>query len=325
MALPILLLLLVSSFSSIIPFSHSALTVDYYSKTCPNFQQILMEIVQKKQQESPTTAAAVLRLFYHDCAVSGCDASVLIKSTAFNKAEIEDELNLSLAGDGFDVIQRAKTALELQCPTTVSCSDILAVATRNLIVQLGGPYYDLRFGRKDGVVSLASGVTGKLPRANSTVDRIIDAFQALGFTVPETVVLIGGGHTTGFAHCKEFADRIFGSTPDPTMNPKLIGRLQTLCADYKNNTGMAAFLDPMSPGTFDNTFFRNLRNGLGVLASDQRLMGDGRTRPFVEKYAKDAAAFANDFGRAMEKLSVYRVKTGEEGEVRRRCDLPNNQ
>lgn len=283
-----------------------------------------MEIVQKKQQESPTTAAAVLRLFFHDCAVGGCDASVLIKSTAFNKAEVEDDLNLSLAGDGFDVIQRVKTALELECPDTVSCSDILSVATRNLVTQLGGPYYNVRLGRKDGSESKAATVPGKLPRANSTVDQMIQIFKGLGFTVPEMVVLVGGGHTIGFAHCKEFADRIFSATPDPTMNPELAGRLRTLCADYKNNTAMAAFLDPMTPGIFDNTYFKNLQNGLGVLASDQILMSDPRTKPFVEKYAKDAAMFAKDFSYAMEKLSVLHVKIGEEGEVRKRCDLPNN-
>ncbi|XP_019154362.1 PREDICTED: peroxidase 41-like [Ipomoea nil] len=323
MALPMLLLLLASSFSFIPSSQSSALTFDYYAKTCPKFEQILTGIVREKQQEFPTTAAATLNLFYHDCAVGGCDASVLIKSTAFNKAEMESDDNRSLGGDGFDVIQRVKLALELECPDTVSCADILAVATRNLVTQVGGPHYNVLLGRKDGTQSKAASVAGHFPRANSTVDQIIKIFKSQGFTVPEMVVLTGGGHTIGFAHCKEFADRIFGPHPDPTMNPSLAGGLRTLCAAYKNNTAMAAFLDPITPTTFDNTYFKNLQNGLGILGSDQILTRDPRTKPFVEKYAKDAAVFAKDFSYAIEKLSVLQVKTGDEGEVRKRCDLPN--
>ncbi|KAG5601371.1 hypothetical protein H5410_032741 [Solanum commersonii] len=81
---------------------------------------------------------------------------------------------------------------------------------------------------------------------------------------------------------------------------------------------MAAFLDMIIPGTFDNMSFKNLMNGLGVLGSVPLLLSDPRTRPFVEKYAKDA-----DFARAMEKLNVYKVKVDNQGEVRRRCDAPN--
>ncbi|XP_031092933.1 peroxidase 41-like [Ipomoea triloba] len=323
MALPILLLLLVSSFSIIPSSQSSALTFDYYAKTCPKFEEILTRIVKEKQQERATTAAATLRLFYNDCAVGGCDASLLIRSTAFNTAEMEGDENRSLGGDGFDVVMRVKTALELECPDTVSCADILAAATRNLVNLVGGPYYDVRMGRKDGTQSKAASVEGQLPRANSTVDQMIKIFKSHKFTIPEMVVLTGGGHTIGYAHCKEFADRIFRPDPDPTMNPALTARLRTLCADYKKQTAMAAFLDPITPATFDNTYFKNLQNGLGVLASDQILMSDPRTKPFVEKYAKDAAAFVKDFSFAIEKLSVLKVKTGDEGEIRKRCDLPN--
>ncbi|XP_009614050.1 peroxidase 41-like [Nicotiana tomentosiformis] len=321
MALPWILLLLFSSLASV-SFTQSTLTLDYYAKTCPKFEEIVRDVVLQKQQQFPVAAAATLRLFFHDCAVDGCDASVLIKPTAFTKPELEHDINHSLAGDGFDLISRIKTALELACPGVVSCADILATATRNLVVMTGGPHYKVPLGRKDSLVSQASSVEGKLPRANEIIDQMIKTFQGLGFNIQEMVALVGGGHTIGFVHCKEFANRIFG-TPDPTMNPKLAERLRGMCVNYTTNTDMAAFLDVITPGTFDNMFFKNLMKGLGVLGSDQLLLSDPRTRPFVEKYANDSQAFSIDFAHAMEKLNIYQVKIGNQGEVRRRCDAVN--
>ncbi len=58
---------------------------------------------------------------------------MLIASTPGNVAERDAPINLSLAGDGFDAVTQAKTALENICPGIVSCADILAIATRDLV------------------------------------------------------------------------------------------------------------------------------------------------------------------------------------------------
>lgn len=319
---PLLILLFLS-----IPFAQSKLSIDYYKHSCPDFQNIVREIVTNKQLSNPTTAAGTLRVFFHDCMVEGCDASVLISSNHVNSAERDADLNLSLPGDAFDVVIRAKTALELTCPGIVSCSDILAQTTRDLVIMVGGPFYKVRLGRKDGLISKASRVEGNLPRVNQTMDAMIKVFANKGFSIQEMVALTGG-HTIGFSHCKEFADRLFNFNKtmqtDPAIHPKFADALKRTCANYKTDTAMSAFNDVMTPGKFDNMYYQNLQRGLGLLTSDHALVKDPRTRPFVELYATNQKEFFMAFSRAMEKLSILHVKTGHKGEVRHRCDAFNS-
>ncbi|CAK9159427.1 unnamed protein product [Ilex paraguariensis] len=157
-----------------------------------------------------------------------------------------------------------------------------------------------------GLVSQATHVERNLARANTSMNKMITLFKSKGFNVQEMVALTGGGHTVGFAHCKEFSNRIFGysktSEVDPALNPMLADALRKVCANYTTDQSMSAFLD----------------------ASDHALVSDPRTKPLVDKYAGDQAAFFRDFAHAMEKLSVYGIKTGHKGEVRHRCDAFNS-
>lgn len=312
---------------SVVPFSvESKLSLDYYQKTCPDFARIVRETVANKVASSPTTTAATMRLFLNDCLVGGCDGSVLVASNAFNHAERDAEINLSLPGDAFDVVARSKITLELSCPGIVSCSDVLAQATRDLIAIAGGPSYNVQLGRKDSLVSKSSEVEGNIPKANQTIDEMIKLFTSKGFTIQEMVALYGG-RTIGFSNCKEFSDRIFKfskETPtDPEIHPKFAEALKKTCEGYEKNPGMSAYSDAVTPGKFDNVYYQNLLRGMGLSASDHALVKDPRTRKFVEMYAGNQALFFKDFAHAMEKMSVREVKTGGKGEVRRKCDVFN--
>ncbi|KAK7391519.1 hypothetical protein VNO78_19935 [Psophocarpus tetragonolobus] len=324
MAFPILFLL----FLSMIPLSSAKLNVDYYRQTCPDFEKIVLENIYTKQSASPATAPGILRLFFHDCITDGCDSSILISSNAYNPhAERDADLNLSLSGDAFDVVVRIKNALELACPGVVSCSDILAQATRDLVKMVGGPFYPVRLGRKDSLESDAAKVNASLPVPSMSMDEIMEKFTKKGFNVREMVALTGA-HTIGFTHCKEFINRIYNfsstSDADPLMHPKLVAGLRSVCQNYTQDPSMAAFNDVRSPGKFDNAYYQNVLKGLGLLTSDSILGIDPRTKPLVQLYANDQQAFFNDFAAAMEKLSVFRVKTGNQGEVRTRCDQFNH-
>jgi peroxidase len=56
-------------------------------------------------------------------------------STGNSTAEKDHPSNLSLAGDGFDTVIKAKAAVDAvpACANQVSCADILALATRDVI------------------------------------------------------------------------------------------------------------------------------------------------------------------------------------------------
>ncbi|KAK0585816.1 hypothetical protein LWI29_034385 [Acer saccharum] len=300
--------------------SESRLDLNYYSKSCPRFNDIMRDTITNKQITTPTTAAATLRLFFHDAILNGVDASVLISSTPFNKAERDADINLSLPGDAFDVVIRAKTALELSCPNTVSCADILAVATRDLVTMVGGPYYNVVLGRKDGRISKASTVDGNLPKPTMPMSQILEIFKNRNFTEQEMVAL-SGAHTIGFSHCKEFSSSIYNDTNH--YNPRFVQGLQRACGDYQKNPTLSVFNDIMTPNKFDNLYYQNLPKGLGLLESDHGLNSDLRTQRFVDMYARDQNLFFRDFARAMEKLGVYGVKTGRGGEIRHRCDAIN--
>ncbi|KAL2546965.1 Peroxidase 6 [Forsythia ovata] len=285
-----------------------------------------LKLMNDKQLASPTTAAGVLRVFFHDCVVGGCDASILLSSNNVNTAERDNDINRSLPGDAFDLVIRAKTALELQCPNIVSCSDILAEATRDLVTMVGGPFYPVRLGRKDSRESKSTDVEGHIARPNMSTTEIINIFAREGLNIQEMVAL-SGAHTIGFSHCSEFSNRIFSfsqtSQIDPSMNPQYAEGLRKLCANYTKDSSLAAFNDAITPGKFDNMYYVNLHRGLGLLASDQAMASDPRTKPFVDLYAANQTAFFDAFSRVMEKVSVFNVKTGNQGEVRRRCDATN--
>ncbi|KAJ8480286.1 hypothetical protein OPV22_024013 [Ensete ventricosum] len=121
------------------------LSPSFYSQTCPTLQTIVGLTMRTTLLLDPRMGASLLRLFFHDCFVNGCDASVLLDDTATFTGEKNAGPNANSLR-GFGVIDTIKTTVELVCPGTVSCADILALAARDGVALLGGPSWTVALG-----------------------------------------------------------------------------------------------------------------------------------------------------------------------------------
>ncbi|XP_021853659.1 peroxidase 57-like [Spinacia oleracea] len=300
----------------------SGLKVGFYEGLCPNklddIQAILTLKVQELFRKNSTILPALLRLQFHDCFVHGCDASILIDGPSSEKAAGP---NLSVRG--YDVIDALKDIAEAQCPGVVSCADIIAIATKEVIKMGGGPDYQVETGRRDGLVSKSEDVN--LPSPSLTVSQSISEFSAKKFT-PEEMVILLGCHSVGISHCQFFEARLYNDTTqfDPLMDPTLRNQLKQTCPKNANSNNVA-FLDqnPQSSNILDNSFFDQIVKQRGILPIDQDLARDPQTSAFVLQFAGDRSLFNNKLASAMVKLQALDVLTGSKGQIRKTCSRIN--
>lgn len=303
-----------------IPLTKAVLDAHYYDKTCPQAESIIFQTLRNASLYDRKVPARILRMFFHDCFIRGCDASILLDSTPGNKAEKDGPPNISVRS--FYVIDDAKTKLESACPHTVSCADIIAVAARDVVAMSGGPHWNVLKGRKDGRVSIAN-ETIDLPAPSSNSTQLIQSFAKRGLGVKDLVAL-SGGHTLGFSHCSSFEARLrnFSSLHevDPTLNTEFAENLKKKCPKHHTDSNAGQFLDSTA-STFDNEYYKRVIAGKGVFASDQALYGDHRTKWIVESFARDQALFFSEFASSMVRLG--NVGVNEHGEVRTKCRVVN--
>ncbi|CAI9786200.1 unnamed protein product [Fraxinus pennsylvanica] len=297
--------------------------VGFYSSSCPRAESIVQSAVRSRFNSNPTVAPGLLRMHFHDCFVQGCDGSILINGDNAEKMAGPNRLVR-----GYEVIDDAKTQLEAACPGVVSCADILALAARDAVVLTGGPGWAVPTGRRDGRVSLASDASN-LPGFTDSIDVQKQKFTAKGLNTQDLVTLVGG-HTIGTSACQFFRYRLynFNSTTgaDPSIDSAFLPQLRSLCPENGDSSRRVG-LDNGSENRFDNSFFANLRNGRGILESDQKLWTDDSTKTFVQRYlgirGLPGLTFSAEFGKSMVKMSNIEVKTGTNGEIRKVCSAIN--
>ncbi|RWW21114.1 hypothetical protein GW17_00014745 [Ensete ventricosum] len=335
--------------------SSGQLSPSFYSQTCPTLQTIVGLTMRTTLLLDPRMGASLLRLFFHDCFVNfhvfpqGCDASVLLDDTATFTGEKNAGPNANSLR-GFGVIDTIKTTVELVCPGTVSCADILALAARDGVAlyddrllsgfvqsdasnprkvlwrlawkteprTLGGPSWTVALGRRDATTASQSAANSNLPGPGSSLSQLIAAFATKGLNARDMTAL-SGAHTIGQARCVNFRSHIYN---DANVDAGFASQRQRNCPSSGGDNNLAP-LDVQTANTFDNAYYRNLIAVRGLLHSDQELFNNGTQDALVQQYSTNAPAFAADFAAAMVKMGNISPLTGSSGEIRSNCRSVN--
>ncbi|CAI9090705.1 OLC1v1025530C1 [Oldenlandia corymbosa var. corymbosa] len=300
------------------PIGDDALSLFYYHRSCPDAERIIHNIVKQWVDKDPTLAPAIMRLHFHDCAVRGCDASILLDYQGSERWS-----NVSKSLRGFEIIDEIKREIEKKCPRTVSCADILTAAARDATVLAGGPYWQVPYGRKDGRVSIGKEAE-LVPMGRESVTGLVEFYQSKGLNILDLVAL-SGAHTIGRSTCGSLQYRLYNymgtGKPDPTITPRYLNYLRRKCrwaSEYVD-------LDANTPKKFDTQYYKNIQIKMGLLKTDQILYYDSRTKPLVHAFASQSEVFRHQFAASMVKLgNIQEYQSVEEGEIRVICSSVND-
>ncbi|XP_020086753.1 LOW QUALITY PROTEIN: peroxidase 24-like [Ananas comosus] len=292
----------------------------HYQNSCPSAEAIVKNITWSQVSSNPALPAKLLRLFFHDCFVKGCDASILLDNP---QSEKQAGPNQSLGG--FVLIDAIKAQLEKQCPGKVSCADIIALVTRDRAVsfQFKASLWQVETGRRDGTVSLASNVI--LPSPLSGFDGLKQSFASKGLSVSDLVAL-SGAHTMGRANCAFVTPRLFtfngNGGVDPLLDAAYANSLKKTCP----RAPPAAATVEMDPGgslKFDASYFVALKKNQGLFLSDAALLQD----PVAAKLAsgfQDQKTFLAAFVQSVRRMGAVGALTGNAGQIRKQCRAVNS-
>lgn len=130
------------------------------------------------------------------------------------------------------------------------------------------------------------------------------------------------------ARCTSFKQRLYNqdgnNQPDSTLEINYYNGLKTICPKSGGDNNISP-LDFASPASFDNTYFKLIMLGKGLLTSDQVLLAGNveQTMFLVRAFAEDDDLFFDQFARSMVKMGNISPLTGYNGEVRKNCRMVN--
>ncbi|EMS56639.1 Peroxidase 12 [Triticum urartu] len=243
---------------------------DFHNESCPNLRQMVHDAVEEAIKEDIGVVAGLLRVMFHDC-----------------------------------FPQSIRVKVQDTCGPTVSCTDIMNLATREAVMHFEVPGYEVPLGLLDSRAPAPRENVEQLPGPDFNATQLIESFQSRGFDITD-VVALSGAHTIGRSSCGSFRNR-FGENAD------FVRWLQGTCARNPNHL---QDLDVTTPEKFDNVYYNNLKEGKGVLNSDMALTRDASTSWLVDGFAQDQGWFFSQFGTSMRKMAHLPSEFGRNGEIR---------
>uniref|UniRef100_A0ACD5ZX61 Uncharacterized protein n=1 Tax=Avena sativa TaxID=4498 RepID=A0ACD5ZX61_AVESA len=297
--------------------ANAQLSPSFYSKSCPKLAGIVRSGMASAVQKEKRMGASILRLFFHDCFVNGCDGSILLDDTSSLTGEKNAGPNKNSAR-GFEVIDAIKTQVEASCKATVSCADILALAARDGVNLLGGPTWNVPLGRKDSRTASQSAANSNLPGPDSGLATLVSMFGNKNLS-PQDMTALSGAHTVGRSQCQFFRNRIYN---ERNVNASFAALRKQTCPLSGGDGNLAPF-DVQTADGFDNAYYQNLVAQRGLLHSDQELFNGGSQDALVRTYSNTPTRFSTDFVTAMVKMGNLLPSSGTRTEIRLNCRKPN--
>lgn len=321
--LAIMVLVAVSSMIGAAHAEETKLTPFFYHKSCPKLFSIVKAEVQKAVAKEKRMAASLVRLHFHDCFVQGCDGSILLDNATGIQTEKDAAANNRGSARGFEVIDTIKAALEKSCPNTVSCADILAITSRDSAVEVGLSLpYPVFFGRRDSLNASVAEANRNLPSPLAVYAELKQNFSFQGLDELDLIAL-SGAHSIGRVRCQ----LVNFFLNDTDSNAAFKDGLRRSCPQNNLTEELKVLknLDATTPDEFDNKYYRNLRNGKGIIRSDQTLWSTpGLNTKIVDAFASSQELFFRQFAMSTIKMGNIRPLTGDQGEIRKNCRKRNS-
>ncbi|CAO2653303.1 Nn.00g027140.m01.CDS01 [Neocucurbitaria sp. VM-36] len=248
-----------------VPALASALNIlPRQSSSCPSVWSDIAKELQSDFTGCGADAHGAIRAPFHDCINNGCDGSLILTD------ECSHAENAGLSG----ICSKLK---DWATKYDVSAADIIQFAAATAISSCPlGPRVQALVGRKDG--SDAAPV-GSVPSSRDTVDKILGAFSAKGFSADDVVALMGT-HSVAL----QFND-------DPSQAGKSLDS---------------------TPSRYDMAFYKETKEGTAPysLQSDRLLSNDTQTAHTWDEFANDADAWTGVFTDAWNRFSVIENDVG---------------
>lgn len=290
----------------------------FYDGSCPNVEGIVRRVVAHNLWRDPTAPAALLRLFFHDCQVQGCDGSILLDSQEGIVTEREAPSNLGIRR--LDFIDKIKAAIERACPNVVSCADIVVLAAREAVRIAGGPHIEgLLLGRLDSITANESIASASLPPPDARFDEFLQIFGSKGMSLEESVAILGA-HTLGVGHCGSIVNRLYPEK-DESLGPLYYNVLRLRCPAGGMVRQRAVVANDRTPLVFDSQYFEKALAGRGLFRVDSDVALNQLTNPIMQLFSANRHAFFAAFSSAFLKLSL--APSASAGEIRHNCRFVN--
>ncbi|XP_059595817.1 peroxidase 21-like [Vitis vinifera] len=134
-------------------------------------------------------------------------------------------------------------------------------------------------------------------------------------------VTVGGAHTLGVGHCRNFENRL-RPRADPAISPSHAFVLKTIYSG-PSVSDIAFATNDATATSFDNRYFIDTLNGRGLLKIDSDISRDPRTLSHVVRFGISLEQLFERFSYGFSKLSNYKALVGDVGKIRRDSRFSN--